>query len=507
MSRELPAVPNLEHLKKQAKQLLRQLCRGDSAAGELFAAHAPVLEGVAAKLADAQHVLAREYGFTTWAELKQHVEGLAAREDAIAAMKAAVQANDARKAADILARHPVLKARINEPWPGSAFGETALHVAVRRANREMIGLFLSAGADINKRSDWWAGGFSVLDESWREPWLPAFLIERGAKLDVHSAARLGMLGDLKSMIAAAPSLVHARGGDGQTPLHFAQSVEAAEFLLAQGAEIDAQDVDHESTPAQYMIRDRQEIARYLVQRGCRTDILMASALGDLALVQKHLDADPSAIRTSVSREYFPMQNKRAGGAIYIWTLGQNKTAHVIAREFHHEHVFELLMDRSPDELKLALACERGEEEICRDMLARNPNLVKTLTSAEQRKLADAAQANNDAAVRLMLDAGWPADARGQHGATALHWAGFHGNARMARAILRHHPPLETPDADYNGTPLGWTIHGSSNGWHRDSGDYVATLEALLTAGAKIPAGSADDASLAVRAVLGRYIKQ
>jgi len=41
-------------------------------------------------------------------------------------------------------------------------------------------------------------------------------------------------------------------------------------------------VDHESTPAQYMLRvqqkrrnprNRQEVARYLVSRGCRTDIL------------------------------------------------------------------------------------------------------------------------------------------------------------------------------------------------------------------------------------------
>ncbi len=73
-------------------------------------------------------------------------------------------------------------------------------------------------------------------------------------------------------------MVHARGGDGQTPLHFASTVEIAEFLLAHGADMDALDVDHESTPAQYMLRvehvrhyprDRQDVARYLVSRGCR----------------------------------------------------------------------------------------------------------------------------------------------------------------------------------------------------------------------------------------------
>jgi hypothetical protein len=68
----------------------------------------------------------------------------------------------------------------------------------------------------------------------------------------------------------------------------------------------------------------------------------------------------------------------------------------------------------------------------------------------------------------------------------LHWAGFHGNAAMAREILRYHPPLEVADADFNLSPLGWAIYGSENGWYCRTGDYPATVEALLQAGAKIP---------------------
>ena len=91
-------------------------------------------------------------------------------------------------------------------------------------------------------------------------------------------------------------MVNARGGDGQTPLHFASTVDIAAYLLDQGADIDARDVDHESTPAQYMIDDRQEIARYLIQRGCKTDILMAAALGDIPrrVQSKCLDAAVAA---------------------------------------------------------------------------------------------------------------------------------------------------------------------------------------------------------------------
>jgi len=88
---------------------------------------------------------------------------------------------------------------------------------------------LQAGADIRKRTDWWAGGFGVLDDC--DPSLVNFLVERGAVIDAHAAARLGMMPKLRELVAAEPDVVHARGGDGQTPLHFASTVEVASFLL------------------------------------------------------------------------------------------------------------------------------------------------------------------------------------------------------------------------------------------------------------------------------------
>jgi Ankyrin repeats (3 copies) len=265
--------------------------------------------------------------------------------------------------------------------------------------------------------------------------------------------------------------------------------------LSNGAEIDARDVDHESTPVQYMLRvdqarhypkNRQDVARYLVSRGCRTDILMASALGDIGLVRRHLDNDPACIRMSVSEEWFPKQNPHAGGSIYIWTLGAHRTAHSVARDFGHEDIFQLLMERTPEDLKLALACELGDEAAFREFLSKHPEAAKTLSEADQRKLPIAAQTNNTEAVRLMLEAGWPVDTPGEMGATALHWAGFHGNAEMARVILRFRPALELKSREYAGTALSWAVFGSGNGWHRETGDYVGTVRALLEAGATVP---------------------
>jgi ankyrin repeat protein len=393
-------------------------------------------------------------------------------------LEAAIKANDAAAVSRVLEQHPDLKARLDEAYPCGAFGQTALLAAVQHQNREMVDVLLRAGANINQKSHWWAGGFHVLDDAWKTPWMASFLIGRGAVPEIHHVVRLEMLEEARRMLADNPALVHARGGDGQLPLHFAQTVEMAEFLLERGADINGRDVDHESTAAQWMVRDRPEVARALVKRGGATDVLMASALGELDVVTRLLNTDPRVIRTAVNESWFPKRDPRAGGSIYIWTLGSNKTAPVLAREFGHEHVFRALMDRAPGGMRLATACEVGDEDLCQQLLAASPGLAATLTPDEQRKIADAAQENNLNAVRLMLEAGWPVDARGQHKATPLHWAGFNGNVEMTRLLLAHGAPVDVQDADFSGTPLGWATHGAEHGPHRKTGDFAATIETL-----------------------------
>jgi ankyrin repeat protein len=400
--------------------------------------------------------------------------------DRVEQIRKAFQADDADRVRELLDRHPELKAKINEP-----LGPFDSPPIVNVRSRPMLDVLLDAGADLNAKSRWWAGGFGLLD--WASPEVAAYAIKRGAVVDVHAAARLGMMDRLRDLVTLDPGLVHARGGDGQTPLHFASSVEIATYLLDQGALIDARDVDHESTPAQYMVGDRQEVASYLVARGCQTDLLMAAALGVLDLVKRHLDLDPDCICTRVSDEFFPMVNKRSGGTIYQWTLGFYVSAHEVARNFGHEDVLGVLFDRSPESVKLIAACWLGVEAMVHSLRTKHPNLAESLTDADGRQVAHAARNNKTTVVQLMLESGLPVDARGQHQATPLHWSAFHGNVEMARIVLRFGPPLEAADADFNGTPLGWAIYGSENGWHCETGDFAGTVETLIAAGAKVPA--------------------
>jgi hypothetical protein len=288
-------------------------------------------------------------------------------------------------------------------------------------------------------------------------------------------------------------------------LHVAANAEVAAVLVDAGADINVRDIDHESTAAQYAIRERQDVVRYLVSLGCATDLLMACALGDLDLVRKHLDANPQAVAMTVSADDFPMSNPRAGGTIYIWTLGGNKSAHAVARDFGHEEVFRLLMERSPHELAIASASEVGDEQLVRTLLNTCAIDRGRLTPRLLRKLVDAAEANDARAVCLLLVAGWPVNATGKHGATALHFAAWHGNADLVRETLAQRPLLETRDRDFNMTPLGWAFHGSLHGSNRDRGNYPLTVQALLSAGAVVPGGrDAVDVSEPVREVLRRW---
>src|SRR5688572_25227342 len=80
-ARDLPARPNLEQYKKQAKEL-RDACKsGDDDAIRRVREHARGIgaSGLQTKmisLADAQFVLAREHGFDGWSKFAKHIEAL-----------------------------------------------------------------------------------------------------------------------------------------------------------------------------------------------------------------------------------------------------------------------------------------------------------------------------------------------------------------------------------------------------------------------------------------------
>ena len=144
------------------------------------------------------------------------------------------------------------------------------------------------------------------------------------------------------------------------------------------------------------------------------------------------------------------------------------------------------MKRSPLDVQLVNACWLADEQRARQILAEEPNLVRNLQPGDIKQAAHAARNNEPAALRLMLKLGWPVMARGQHQATVLHWAAWHGSIPMIEDALGYSPDLEALDADFKATPVGWAIHASEHGWNSPGADYVGTLKRLFAAGANRP---------------------
>jgi ankyrin repeat protein len=376
--------------------------------------------------------------------------------------------------------------------PMFAFGQRAAHIAAKNpGGNAMLDVLIAAGADVNLRSDWDNGPYTVLDNATEDT--ARFLLARGATLTANVAARLGWFDELQRLLTADPALVHARGGDGQQPLHEAKTVAIADVLLDHGAEMETRCIDHKSTPAQYALVDRLDVCRRLLERGAAPDIYMPARLGDVALAARLLDADPAATTARIHEPgYAPVPPLH----IYCWTLGFGLSPHDVALKFGHHDVYELLVARSPARVRFVNDVMAEDERTARALLEADASLLSSLTRADHGRLAQAIFDGRQPAAELMLRLGFDETAPGVDGGTALHAACWLGNVRMVEMLLeRGRVSVEARDPTHLSTPLGWTAHGSVNRRARGA-DYPAVVDRLVAAGADINApGNGENTSL------------
>lgn len=409
--------------------------------------------------------------------------------------KQAVTSKEIAAASQCLVEFPFLAERINEPW--FSFDSPAIVAAAASGSREMVDLLLENGADLRAKSGWWAGGFGVLHHDHHE--LSRYLIGRGAPVDIHAAAALGLMATVQELVEKNPAAVNERGPDGQVPLHFAHDSAIIDFLLEHGADIDMRDIDHYSTPAQWAIHDSAK-CRYLVERGATADIFIAIQLGDVELVRSLLVADPDCLDARVGEGRFT-SGESNGGHIYLYKLGANTTPLLLAARLKNSEIAALILERCPGENRLLYACLAGDQAAVHALMAQEPNLVKSLSLEELSTIADAAWSNDSEAVKLMLEAGFDADARRSPADfTALHNAAMRGNVEIVRLLLASGASSELTHG-YGGRALNSCMWGSVH-FRDPAGDYGTVAELLLQAGASVPEQL--NGSEGVNAVISRY---
>ncbi len=431
------------------------------------------------------------------------LDGLAAiPKSAQQELERAFHAHDLESIRRVVETYPAARAMIDAPvFP---FDAPAIVHFAGQGDLGIIDLLLDLGADPNRRSDWWAGGFHALYHA--RGAVAERLMERGAIPDACAAAQMDRRDLLLEMLDANPARVHERGGDGQTPLHFARSREVVDLLLERGADIDAKCVDHRSTPAEWMLQGKRAagrfaVAEYLAERGASVDVFLAAALGLTGRLRKLLESDPTLMELRTSQGEYG-EKPPSSFHIYTWTIGENRSPLQVAAQFEQADAFELLRTFASPKDRLIAACSQGRAQEADDLLREWPRLIEQLSPAEQRSLPDAAWAGNVAAVELMLSIGFDPGATGQDGGTALHCAAWQGEVRCVEAVLRHPESrrlIEARDRVHESTPLGWCCHGAR---HRrnESGDYPAVARLLLDAGA-LPGPNLDDSPPEVLAVI------
>ncbi|HEV8150758.1 MAG TPA: ankyrin repeat domain-containing protein, partial [Gemmatimonadales bacterium] len=149
---------------------------------------------------------------------------------------------------------------------------------------------------------------------------------------------------VRSLLAAAPELVHAGDARGNQPIHWAvmtRQLELIDEVLARGADINARRQDG-ARPIQLSNGDYgyrgwrdvpkdtvttpREVLDHLRARGAYVDISTAAYVGDLERVRELLDEDPSlANRSSEYLTYYPcsgtpLKNAAVGGHLEIVEL-------------------------------------------------------------------------------------------------------------------------------------------------------------------------------------------
>ncbi len=329
--RRLPSNPSLEHLKYQAKDLLKKReGRSAGVAQRIREFHPRFREDADAEifdalfsLSDAQLTIAREYGFASWARLKRHIEKptLADRLDlphqqriADATFRRAVELLDAGDVAGLrahLKQHPKLAQQHVVFEGGNYFREpTLLEFVAENPVRhgklpaniiEVTKVILDAGAGQSARDEtlMLVSTGSVARESRAQ--LPLIdllceygadpnsaahaaalhgefeavnaLIKRGARIDLPLASALGRAEDARRLLAGASS------GERHLALSLAADfghVEIVRLLLDAGEDPNRYNPvgghSHTTPLHQAAGAGHDEVVRLLVERGARLDL-------------------------------------------------------------------------------------------------------------------------------------------------------------------------------------------------------------------------------------------
>jgi hypothetical protein len=279
-------------------------------------------------------------------------------------------------------------------------------------------------------------------------WVEAVAREDSPVSRFESAVEAVISGDvvaLASRLSADPELVRARS---TRVTHFDPPVHRAtllHYVAANGVE-----GYREKTPANAV-----DVAKTLLQAGAEVDAL-ADMFGGHHTTMSMLvsSGHPASAGLQVALVDTLLD---FGAAVDGCGSGEWTSPLMTALAFGYQSAAEALGRRGARVDNIAAAAGLGR-------LADARRLLATAGSQDRhRALALAAQHGHVEIVRLLLDAGEDANRynpRGNHGhSTPMHQAVWSGHDAVVRLLVERGARLDIKDTIYEGTPLGWAMHG------------------------------------------------
>jgi ankyrin repeat protein len=518
--RELPARPNLEQYKKQAKDLAKNCALGIPDALNRVKRHHPRfhklpesdVRALPIARTDAQLVIAREHGFENWPKFAKHIETLnlirsvASLSDPIAAFiemacvprHAGHVSGTLEHAAMILSRYPKV-------------GISNIHTAAILGDEAVVRGFLSR----DPKSSTATGGpygwdalthlcfsrYLRLDKSRSE----AFLRTARALLEAGASANTGWYEMIDhptprpewesvlygaAAIARHPELTRlllehgADPNDGETPYHAPEGYDNTimKILLESGKL-------NEVSLSWMLVRKADwhddEGVRLVLEHGADPNLM--TRWGNNAL-HHALRRDNSLTKIKLLLEH---------GADPALKNSENRSATAIAARRGRADVLNLMEQRGIaldlDGIeRLIAACAREDRESIALLVAREPHLAPELLAQGGTLLAEFAGNDNVTGVQCLLDVGVSPSELYKEGdpyfdiaknSTALHVAAWRAWPSVVKELIRRGTPVNALDAKGR-TALALAVKACVDSFWTDRRS-AESVEALLRAGASV----------------------
>jgi ankyrin repeat protein/L-ascorbate metabolism protein UlaG (beta-lactamase superfamily) len=267
--------------------------------------------------------------------------------------------------------------------------------------------------------------------------------------DIHDAVQQGNLTKTQSLITKDPALLKSKTEDGRTPLHVAVMgghKELMEYLIQEGANIDALDKDGRTPLLNAIMFKKQELAHILVEKGANVKIKCKE--GANAIIYA-LFFGPEDLIEPILDNGQDVNEKYEGGV----TIMQGAAA------MGKKNAMNILFERGADvnamsergETALYFGVQAGKTEIVEWLLAHEAQTQAKIEGSGRNLLHLATIKGYTDIVGLLVGSDVDLDVTDFFGNSALQYATKYGHNKIASLLKRHGADVTLPE-EFNARP-------------------------------------------------------